>query len=282
MKQGIKHRIYFLFCVMTFMSPSYAWNELGHKVIATIAYTHLNDTARHEVDDLLTYFNQEYPDLHTFPELADWPDMLRSQKIELFTHWHYIDVGFSTDGTPVKNVIDTDNAAWAMTNLPVIVKNTHANAFERARFLGFLAHIVSDLHQPLHAVSYFSSDHPEGDHGGNDYVINFKNGALNSMKLHALWDEGVTLFYPANDNIDVLAEKIMKDYPESYFATRVNDLEPNNWLQEDMALAKKYVYDTPQHETPSQSYLTNGKAIAEQQAALAGYRLAALLNTLFG
>ena len=275
---------FFVLSIFIAMLPvnSYSWNAMGHMVIANIAYTNLKPEVRDKVDQLVGNLNKEYPEMSSFLHLAYWPDSIRSQRIETFTHWHYIDLPYSTDGTPAKaDGIDTDNAVWAVSRIQVIVKNQRANPYDRARFLSFLTHIVGDLHQPLHTVTLYSASHPAGDKGGNLYRITYDNKRMN---LHSLWDSGVGSFAGKNnrttDHAKELAVTIMQLYPASGFGNRANDLDAKNWAQEGLANAQKYVYSTPENQAPSTAYLTSGKQLAEQQAALAGYRLANLLNTL--
>src|SRR5665811_1184861 len=97
--QMVNQGMIWLICFTFFASPiSYAWNALGHMVIAEIAYQHVKPETKKKIDNLMNYFQQEYPSVKSFQQLAVWPDSLRSQKIEMFTHWHYIDVPFSTNG----------------------------------------------------------------------------------------------------------------------------------------------------------------------------------------
>ena len=261
---------------------TYAWNAMGHMVIANIAYEQLKPEVREKVDQLVGNLNKEYPEMSSFLHLAIWPDSIRAQHIETFTHWHYIDIPFSSDGTSAKNnSVDTDNAVWAVQRIQVIVKNQKANPFDRARFLSFLTHIVGDLHQPLHTVTLFSAAHPDGDRGGNLYNIMYNNKRINT---HSLWDSGVGTFdnkgLSATDHAKELAVTIMQLYPASSFGDKAADLNPDNWAKEGYENAKKYVYSTPENEAPSAAYITQGRLVAEKQAALAGYRLANLLNTL--
>ena len=275
-------RIFAWLLIFSLSSFTYGWNALGHMVIGTIAYQKLQPNIKTKVDNLISYFHNEYPNMATFSQMAYWPDAIRSQRIETFTHWHYIDVAFSKDGTPLKNVMDTDNAVWAINIIENIVRNNQANTYERARFLAFLAHIVGDLHQPLHTVSYFSAAHPDGDRGGNAYVIRYQNGDSNTINMHKLWDGGIGVFdlEATSDNATVLANSITQHYPVSYFGARATVLDPNIWTQEGMDNAEHMVYTTPENQTPSTEYLTGSSQLAQQEAALAGYRLAVLLNQL--
>ena len=277
MKHYIKLSAFFVFL---FIAPvSLAWNTLGHMVVANIAYQYLTPPAREKVDELVNYFNQEYPAINSFPALADWADELREQKIETYAHWHYIDMPFSNDGTPLKNIADTDNAVWALTNIQIALANKHANNYERARFLGFFAHIVADLHQPLHTTSRLSTEHPNGDEGGNLYFIIYHGDRIN---LHKIWDEGLGTLTESSssEHVNALSASIISHYPESYFGKSANDLNPTDWVQEGNDHAKTYVYDTPEEATPAQAYFDEGTKLTEQELALAGYRLAHFLNQL--
>lgn len=258
-----------------------AWNALGHQVIAHIAYQELKPSAKKKVDALVTSFNYDYPNVDSFDELAVWPDAVRSQKIETYTRWHYIDMPIIEDNVNPPAHMHSDNAVWALDKIKPVVENNKANQFERARFLAFLAHIVGDLHQPLHTTELFSAKHPEGDRGGNDYTVYYHNKPI---KLHALWDRGVGAFEgQANfSSVDVIARSLIQQYPRVYFSSRINLLDSEAWLQEGMNNAKKAVYNTPEGQTVSQAYITNGRKLSEEQATLAGYRLGNILNQLLG
>lgn len=273
--------IFSSFFFLFFSINNYAWNALGHRVIANIAYLNLKPTVRLEVDHLVSYLQKEYPEMDSYNKLAFWPDSLRGQKIDLFTRWHYIDVAFSQDGSPLKNLIDTDHAVWAMNNVATIVKNNNANPFERARALAFLTHIVGDLHQPLHTVSRISKNLLDGDKGGNLFFVRYNNQRMN---LHYLWDGGMGIFEgdSSEERVRLLTETIIAHFPQSYFHNQVNDIDADNWLKEGLNNAKQFVYNTPEDEIPSSAYLENGKYVAEKEAALAGYRLAKTLNQLLG
>lgn len=269
------------FCFLIFMPVySFAWNAVGHMLVANIAYQQLNASTRTKVDALVSTFNQEYPEITSLDQLATWPDSIRGQKIDAFTHWHYIDVPFADDGTPLpQNTIDTDNALWALKVCEAPVKNHQANRYERARFLGFVVHIVGDLHQPLHTVTHVSAIHPDGDKGGNLHPIHHNH----AHNLHALWDSGVGTFVcqePKSACVMRLAQELMARYPKSYFGARANDLDPTHWLDEGMTHAKTAVYTVEENRTPTSYYLFHGKDLAEQQVVLAGYRLAAILNQI--
>jgi hypothetical protein len=54
--------------------------------------------------------------------------------------------------------------------------------------LRLLIHFIGDIHQPLHTVSRYAEEFPEGDMGGNLFMLTQK-GEIN--ELHALWDSTI-------------------------------------------------------------------------------------------
>lgn len=257
-----------------------AWNAMGHMVVASVAYQQLKPHAKAAVDDMVKVFHQEYPEINSFEQMAYWLDTVRDQKIMMFTHWHYIDNSLSLDGTPTQNLIDTDNAVWAIKNMNAVLQNKQANPYERARFLAFYVHVTGDLHQPMHTVTLFSANHANGDRGGNDFRVIYHGEQKN---LHSLWDSGVGQ-YDNTVNVNearTIATHQMNLYPATYFGYAVHETEPSGWSDEGEKRAKELAYNTTEGQSVSDSYVSQGQQTAAQATTLAGYRLAEVLNTLF-
>jgi hypothetical protein len=71
-------------------TPALAWGDLGHEVVAMIAYRHLTPAARHEVDRLLASDS----DTLTAPDIASratWADKYRLSHRETAA-WHFGDL----------------------------------------------------------------------------------------------------------------------------------------------------------------------------------------------
>lgn len=273
-----KFLLYFI--ILIWPLSGLAWNALAHMVIADIAYERLTPEVRKKVDTMVVDLSHEYPDMKHFNQMAPWPDAIRSQKIELYNHWHYIDLPLSQDGTPLKDVTDTDNIVWAISKLLPIIGNNKANSYERARSLAFLVHLVGDLHQPLHAVTRMSAAHPNGDQGGNLYFIKYPPAKPQKITLHKLWDQGTDVFTlsTSESNVALLSDLIVTLFPTEYFGEKVDDLIIEHWADEGLNMASSFVYSTPEGMVPDTHYLQTAKQMAEQRAALAGYRLANMLN----
>jgi hypothetical protein len=57
-----------------------------------------------------------------------------------------------------------------------------------------LIHYVGDMHQPLHTVTRYAPDFPNGDMGGNLFNLTARD---NITELHAVWD---SLIYEYDDD----------------------------------------------------------------------------------
>ncbi len=78
------------------------------------------------------------------------------------------------------------------------------------------------------------------------------------------------------------ATDIINSYPPESFPHRM-DRNITNWSRESYDIAIAYVYDGIEPDmAPSNAYIRRGQGVAKRQIALAGYRLANLLNELYG
>src|SRR5919199_5201792 len=133
-------------------SSAFGWDEAGHMLVSAIAYERLNPTAKAKVDALaktIRFCGRTYDGTN----LGAWMDDIKADS----THddlrvWHYIDIPFF-DGVPVdpSYKLDEENAVarikWAVEALR---KGTGSDKHD-AELLGYLFHLVGDVHQPLHA-----------------------------------------------------------------------------------------------------------------------------------
>src|SRR6185312_2332386 len=113
-------------------------------------------------NQLLSEFQKVHPDVTSLEQMAVWLDKLHSeQRIDLHFHWHFIDNPINLENRPIGNMVDSDNAVWALEHIISSLKKKPVSLYEQSRLLAFLLHIVGDLHQPLHNVSWVSATHPD-------------------------------------------------------------------------------------------------------------------------
>lgn len=251
---------------------TYAWNIRGHEIIAAIAYQHLTPQTKDAVNKIL----QGDQNGNKFDYDAGWADEIKAQGITQYNNWHFIDTPYTKILGEKMPPIPKENVVWAIHQHEKILSNTNSTTEEKKQALKFLIHFVGDAHQPLHCITQVSPALPYGDQGGNLYPIKTKKYS----NLHALWDDAFG-FNSQRKSIKHLASKLEEKFPESFFGTQLNDTNPQNWANESYQLAIADAYDTPKNKKTSRTYMMKGRKVAEEQMALAGYRLAKVLNEVF-
>lgn len=194
-------------------------------------------------------------------------------------YWHFTNIAFSIDATPVP-APPTVNAVERIK----LFRATLAPAGDddvQSYDLAWLAHLVGDMHQPLHATSRYSAAKKRGDNGGNGVSVCMTDQCGKGQKLHSFWDYGVG---SSQDYRSVIAgaDKLAK----APSAKRAID-DPDVWLKESYALARAKAYVDPIGPGKGPYKLTaryreEAGWTCEAQVALAGARLADALNTRFG
>jgi len=285
-----------------------AWNNHGHMLVAAAAYQRLTPTVRARVDALVKlnpFFKQWTTKIPAtmpasdrsaslFAIAATWPDQIKSaagyvndgdqpsgtgaarnvgysDKLQ-HRYWHFINQPFSTDHTALPP-IPTPNAVDRITLFRMTLASSAADAL-KSYDLVWLLHLVGDIHQPLHASTRVSATQPQGDRGGNLVALCAKPC---TDELHGFWDNVL-----GTDEAPVSVLAAAKALPSPSPAT-ANDLDPTHWAANDLTLAETKLYVSPIGPgagpfTITPSYAMAAKTLATNQVALAGARLAALLN----
>jgi hypothetical protein len=220
----------------------------------------------------------------TFPDEARKnPDLGGGEK----TKWHYIDYPFVPEGESVKGEQpQSPNAEEKLNELFTSFKS-EAESSRKAQDLCWLFHLIQDIHQPLHTVSLFDTNHPRGDKGGNDTYVLFKEGN-EPVKLHSYWDRLPT---GTLQNIPAKAKALL--HKDEFQESKLSELKANktvhDWItKESVLIAIHEVYlngkvnGTKDNPTPlDKSYTDTAKKIAERRIVLSGTRLAQELIALY-
>jgi hypothetical protein len=284
---------------------AFAWNDRGHMMVGAVAWDQLSPSAKARASELLKLnplygkwvqsASEEDADEIAFVRAATWPDFIKrstdytndgedpsasgpdasrnigySDKL-MHKYWHYIDLPFSTDGTETTPPKEP-NAETQITAFRDTISGT-ATDDVKSYDLVWLLHLVGDVHQPLHATSRFSAQFPQGDSGGNGEKVCVP---ACGEALHAFWDDALGKSESVLGAIKAAAQ--LDDAPASGAAIA----NPQAWIVESFELAKSTVYqpigDGKGPFTLSDDYKDDAKTIAEERVALAGARLANLLN----
>jgi len=279
-------RVSLLCALASLAAISSAWNATGHMVIAAVADRFLKPEVREEVARLAKI---GATDQNSDPfGAAVWADDVRSGRPES-APWHYISLYFRKDGKTPAGKPAEENVVVAIKRFTEILADKSKPDAERAEALRFVMHFVGDIHQPLHAVTYESDKHPQGDRGGNSYAIlpskHFADMERAPNQLHSLWDLGVGLFPQVHRPLTVdgtalirrQADTLIAAFPTTEFPERSNN-DPMKWANESHELATSMAYSVEEGTEPSEDYIAKGQNVAARRAVLAGYRLADLLN----
>jgi hypothetical protein len=147
----------------------------------------------------------------------------------------------------------------------------------------WLLHLVGDIHQPLHATTRATQAEPKGDAGGNNVKL-LGDAAGN---LHSYWDD-----LPGSD-CNFCSNKIRCADRAAVFGKQVkapatkaaHNTSTANWVQESVLDARTHVYrspigsgDGPYTIVPQAAYEVSSYRLAQKRIALAGARLAEVLN----
>jgi hypothetical protein len=274
---------------------SMGWGAGGHMMTAQIAFERLNPRAKQQVITLLAIpinpaeISQRSKD---FVSASHWADDLRPfPAFDAFKELHFIDTPFSIDGTALP-AVPTPNIVTALEdNVNILRTSTDQNA--RAQALRFIIHFVGDIHQPLHCATRVDRAHPDGDRGGN--LVNVKilqpNGTFKTTNLHSYWDGGIGSFPKTGPNFR--PPPLSEIPPAAAIAKRGNPatdrklhldrpMDFTGWAAESTALAQDVTYKGISNGSqPSAAYNRAALKVVRKRVAWGGYRLAALLNSIW-
>ena len=242
----------FISCALS--TPALAWGAQGHTVVASLAWQGLQPKARQEVTRLLALEPGQ-----TLESVATWADEHRSAATGV---WHYVNFPRgSCNYEPLRDCPDGKCVVAAIARQQAVFAS-HASDGERLKALKYLVHLVADVHQPLHA-GYAD------DRGGNQFQL---RAFMRGSNLHALWDSGL-LRQMELDNTALVA--VLQSIPLAADGKNLNVVHMAQESCRVVAMAGFY----PQGEL-SEAYVQRFAPVVQQRLALAGARLAAMLNAV--
>ena len=291
-----------------------AFGLVGHRIVGTLAELHLKDTrALKEVRRIL-------PQNQTLADAAVWPDTIKDPMYEdadtnifILNHpahdtYHYANLPHQAEryelgaaGTRTTDVVQTTREA-------IRVLRTGKGIFTEREALRIVAHLVGDIHQPLHVGTSFIAasgppafvlpNGPEGWRptlGGNLLVY----GPENRFNLHSYWDSHAVNITIDREDATAYAARLHREVkPAPSWATSGDpDGWPAQWATEGLANAKeahkgiRLLSDVGPDaakrnahrwsiEQPS-DYDARARPLIRQQLAIGGYRLAAVLKAVW-
>ena len=248
-----------------------AWGPKGHDVVAAIAEQNLTKKAKKALDEIL--------DGKSIVYYSSWMDNIQNSPYykngyHLTKTWHYANV----DKGETYQTMKKEEKGDVVTALNMLTKELTENAANltdsmKVDYVKMIIHMVGDLHCPMHAGR-------RTDRGGNSVKIKFFGQKTN---LHSLWDSRMIdsarkwSYSEWVNHLNRLDKKTQKaivqgTYEDWFNATVKNASEIYDYVErasgKDQNFSYQYVYDFA--------------PMLEESLTLGGYRLAHVLNTIFG
>lgn len=251
-----------ILCVIlcTAAGPAFGWGRTGHDAAAHIAECNLTPRAKKKITEYLGGRSIVY--------YASWMDEVRhTPAYRATSSWHGADVDAACRYVPRERgdaVACIEACIEKLRNYRTLDDSTVVVSIK------YLVHAVADMHCPVH-IKY-------------PWYRNFEF-RLNGRKyeFHAFWDTPAlelchTWGYAAyRDQLDRATrrerERIAAGTPRLWLEESARDCRAiYEWVEPDARLNKAETHE----------FLNRVRPLGEQQIVRAGYRLARILNELFG
>jgi hypothetical protein len=254
-------RLTLFFVFFLYLASAFAWGPKGHRIVAQVAYDHLDSKARKHVDAVLGTHGMIY--------LSTWPDEIKSDTIypTSFT-CHYQDLaGGMTDAEVVATLTDYPQEGgdlfMALDSLEAVLSRQPNNHDA----LVFYVHMMADRFCPMHLAHL-------DDKGGNAVKMKWFGQNTN---LHSVWDSKLVenKGFSYTEYANYLHDVYGKQYKE---ILRMSDSE--TLLYTYHLTDRVYQYQSTWSGN-AYHYAYQWTSAMEYQLYMAGIKLAQSLNDIF-
>ena len=225
-----------------------------------IAQVNLTAEARKQIDAIL-------PENTSLADAAVWPDR-EGRSLRDFNPLHYVSIPeHGTGYDQARDCPERNCMVEALQWFSTVIADKHAPIMARRLALYYVAHLVGDMHQPLHAGR-------AADRGGVDFPVSYRGATMN---LHFFWDANLVELETGTE--EEIARRLVGNLTEE---ERLNWQTgyPVQWTNESLALVRSHAYDTRPSSELSDDYVEKARPIVRIRLAQAGLRLAWLLNSV--
>jgi hypothetical protein len=255
-----------------------AWGGQGHRLVGLIAAERLTPIARQHVTWLL--------DGQTLAEVSTWADAIRSDQQQTYG-WHFLNIppgaaGYDRDrdcpraaGVAAGSRADRwrDCAVDRILFWEQRLADARLDRADRATALKFLVHFIGDLHQPFHTIGV--------GRGGNDVTVRVFGHANCAEEgqppfpcnLHSVWDGRLLARRDLDDRAytaqlqTLIVDKRLGAQPPG---------TPAQWAEQSFRVATEALVKPGTNI--DEGYYRRHIGVIDERIALAGVRLAAVLN----
>jgi hypothetical protein len=255
-----------------------AWGGQGHRIVGLIAAERLTPVAKQNVAWLL--------DGQSLAEVASWADTITSEQQQT-SFWHYLNIppgaaGYDRDrDCPRQPGVSAGSRAdrWRdcvvdrITYWEGRLADVKLDRADRATALKFVVHFIGDLHQPFHALGV--------GRGGNDIQVRVFGEATcggdpakpSPCNLHSVWDSRL-IAHRKTEDAQYVAQ-LQKLIVDKRWGAQPPGT-PELWAEQSWRLAREAVVQPGTNI--DEGYYRRHIGVIDERLALAGVRLAAVLN----
>ena len=163
------------------------------------------------------------------------------------------------------------NAVSALYYAQHVLQSRYHSRLDKAFALRILVHIIGDIHQPMHTITYYSKRFPQGDKGGNYYRMKIFHRQMN---LHHFWDEAGG--YLTTHSL----EHAFLEFKDKPCARGDGIFQPEAWAKESHSIGMTYAYFPPRRQSLMPKYQRQVEVLSKAQIQRAACRMAATLTHL--
>jgi hypothetical protein len=248
---------FILFHLLT-VESALSWYDKGHRIVAFIAQANLSAGARKEIERIL-------PSGMTLADAATWPDH-EGRSVRDFDPLHFVSIPDNAGGyDQARDCPERNCMVEALSWFSAVIADKDAPIMIRRFALRYVAHLVGDMHQPLHTGRV-------ADRGGVDIVVSYRGQTTN---LHYFWDSNLVDLETESE--EEVAKRLTANLTEED-RLKWQGGDPKQWTNESLMLVRSHAYNTGESVELSDDYVEKARPIVRTRLVQAGIRLAWLLN----
>ncbi|MBU3557837.1 S1/P1 nuclease [Polynucleobacter sp. Ross1-W9] len=246
-----------------------AWGPTGHQTTGYIAQSLLTPEVQIRLNEIMPAAD--------LGQVATWMDDERlnlKKTIPDSAQWHFYNLPVC-DNKPKKDLCKNNNCAiYRIDEYSQVLADPKASKEDKIFAVRVIVHVVGDLHQPLHAGD-------NGDRGGNQLKVG------EHTNLHSTWDKAYVQKMARGKTSKEFAQEIRDRNADKIEIWQAGDAL--NWANESNQAARSVAYGQLPNfscdvvylhvDSPSKSYEYKAQKVIEQRLAMAGSRIAFVLNT---
>jgi hypothetical protein len=254
---------------------SWAWGHEGHRLSALVAEQYLTPETKLQIVELL---RADSAGKETLADVAPWADSYRTDHPET-EKWHFVDIPKDAQFDRSRDcpVSEKDpKSPWhdCLTDRILFFEgrlgDASLSAAERAIALKFLVHPIGDIHQPFHTLG--------DDRGGNGISVTFLGSVMCGeyhCNLHGVWDS--SMIEDRGLSEQKYTDRLLQEIKDNHWE-RLDGGAPTTWAN----ISHHYAVDAmaPNGALITREYVIEESKIVDAQLALAGLRIARVLNRI--